>query len=151
MAEFFEEVVKGGAEAKLAANWLLNEYSFLLEEAKVGLTDYPVSAADFAKLLTLVAQKTISGTMAKEVLRDMILTRKGPDQIVTEKGLKQINDTEKIAAIAREIIAANAKQVEQYRKGKTATLGWFVGQVMKATRGQANPLLVQEVLKKELG
>ncbi|MBZ5671968.1 MAG: Asp-tRNA(Asn)/Glu-tRNA(Gln) amidotransferase subunit GatB [Acidobacteriia bacterium] len=150
MAEFFEEVVKGGAEPKLAANWLLNEYSFLLEEAKVGFTDFPVASADFAKLLTLVGQKTISGTMAKEVLRDMIMTRKGPDQIVTEKGLQQINDTEKIAAVAREVIAANPKQVEQYRKGKTATLGWFVGQVMKATRGQANPQLVQDVLKKEL-
>ena len=150
MAEFFEEVVKGGAEPKLAANWLLNEYSFLLEEAKVGFTDYPVTSADFAKLLTLVGRKTISGTMAKEVLRDMIMSRKGPDQIVTEKELQQINDTEKIAAVAREVIAANPKQVEQYRKGKTATLGWFVGQVMKATRGQANPQLVQDVLKKEL-
>jgi len=88
--------------------------------------------------------------MAKEVLRDMIMSRKGPDQIVTEKELQQINDTEKIAAVAREVIAANPKQVEQYRKGKTATLGWFVGQVMKATRGQANPQLVQDVLKKEL-
>jgi aspartyl-tRNA(Asn)/glutamyl-tRNA(Gln) amidotransferase subunit B len=151
MAEFFEDVVKAAAEPKLAANWLLNEYPFLLEEAKVGFTDYPVAAADFAKLLTLVGQKTISGTMAKEVLRDMIRSRKGPDQIVTEKGLQQINDTEKIAAAAREIITANPKQAEQYRAGKIATLGWFVGQVMKATRGQANPQVVQEVLKKELG
>jgi aspartyl-tRNA(Asn)/glutamyl-tRNA(Gln) amidotransferase subunit B len=151
MAEFFEDVVKAGAEPKLAANWLLNEYPFLLEEAKVGFTDYPVTAVDFAKLLTLVGQKTISGTMAKEILRDMIASRKGPDQIVTEKGLQQINDTEKIAVAAREVIAANPKQVEQYRKGKTATLGWFVGQVMKATRGQANPQAVQEALKKELG
>jgi aspartyl-tRNA(Asn)/glutamyl-tRNA(Gln) amidotransferase subunit B len=151
MAEFFEEVVKGGAEPKLAANWLLNEYSFLLEEGKVGFADHPVTAADFAKLLTLVGQKTISGTMAKDVLRDMIVTRKGPEQIVSEKGLKQINDTERIAAMVREIMAANPKQVEQYRKGKTATLGWFAGQVMKATRSQANPQLVQDVLKKELG
>ena len=66
------------------------------------------------------------------------------------KGLEQINDAEKIAALVREIMAANPKQVEQYRQGKTATMGWFVGQVMKATRGQANPQLVQEVLKKEL-
>ncbi|PYV24152.1 MAG: Asp-tRNA(Asn)/Glu-tRNA(Gln) amidotransferase GatCAB subunit B, partial [Acidobacteria bacterium] len=72
-------------------------------------------------------------------------------EVMAEKGLEQINDPEKIAAVAREVIAANPKQVEQYRKGKTATLGWLVGQVMKATRGQANPPLVQEVLKKELG
>ena len=70
---------------------------------------------------------------------------------MSEKGLAQITDADQIAAVAREIIAANPKQVEQYRSGKTATLGWFVGQVMKATRGQANPQMVQEVLKKELG
>jgi len=151
MAEFFEELVKEGAGAKLAANWLLNEYIFLLQESKVGFTSYPVSPADFAKLMTLVETKTISGTMAKDVLREMISRRLGPEQIMAEKGLEQINDPEKIAAVAREIMAANPKQVEQYRKGKTATFGWFVGQVMKATRGQANPQLVQEVLKKELG
>jgi aspartyl-tRNA(Asn)/glutamyl-tRNA(Gln) amidotransferase subunit B len=149
-AEFFEEVVKQGADAKLAANWLLNEYPFLLEEVKVGFTEYPVSEVNFAKLLTLVGRKTISGTMAKEVLRGMIVSRQGPEQVMAEKGLEQISDPEKIAAIVREIMAAAPKQVEQYRKGKTATFAWFVGQVMKATRGQANPQLVQEVLRKEL-
>jgi aspartyl-tRNA(Asn)/glutamyl-tRNA(Gln) amidotransferase subunit B len=151
MADFFEEVVKERADTKLAANWLLNEYPFLLQEAKVGFTDYPVSAANFAKLLGLVERMTISGTLAKDVLREMISSRKGPEQIMAEKGLEQISDPEKIAVVAREIMAANPKQVEQYRKGKTATFGWFVGQVMKATRGQANPQLVQEVLKRELG
>ena len=150
-ADFFEEVVKAGADPKLAANWLLNEYPFLLEEAQAGFADYPVSAANMGRLLALVAAKTLSGTMAKEVLRDMITSRKAPDQIITDKGLQQINDTDKITALAREIITANPKQTEQYRKGKTATLGWFVGQVMKSTRGQANPQVVQEILKKELG
>jgi aspartyl-tRNA(Asn)/glutamyl-tRNA(Gln) amidotransferase subunit B len=150
-AEFFEEVVKEGADPKLAANWLLNEYPFLLQEAKIGFTDCPVSAVNFAKLLTFVERKTISGTMAKEVLRGMIGSRQGPDQVMVERGLEQISDPEQIAAVVREIMAANPKQVEQYRKGKTATFGWFVGQVMKATCGQANPQLVQEVLKKELG
>jgi aspartyl-tRNA(Asn)/glutamyl-tRNA(Gln) amidotransferase subunit B len=150
-AEFFEQVVKEGADAKLAANWLLNEYPFLLEEAKAAFTDYPAPAANFARLLSLVAQKTISGTMAKDIVRVMIATGKNPEEVMREKGLEQINDAERIAAIAREIIAANPAQAEQYRKGKTATLGWFVGQAMKATRGQANPQLVQEVLKKELG
>ena len=150
-AQFFEEAVKAGADPKLAANWLLNEYPFLLEESRVAFEDHPVAVPDFAKLLTLVEKKTISGTMAKDVLREMITTRKAPDQIVAEKGLQQISDSEELAALAREILAANPKQVEQYRKGKTATLGWFVGQMMKATRGQANPQVVQEVLKKELG
>jgi len=150
LADFFEEVLQAGGEPKLAANWLLNEYPFLLQEAKADFEEHRVSAADFAQLLALVEKKTLSGTMAKDVLREMINTRRAPDVIVAEKGLQQISDADQLAAVAREIIAANAKQVEQYRKGKTATLGWFVGQVMKATKGQANPQMVQEVLKKEL-
>jgi aspartyl-tRNA(Asn)/glutamyl-tRNA(Gln) amidotransferase subunit B len=144
-------VVRAGGAPKIAANWLLNEYPFLLQEAGVGFANYPVAAPDFAKLLSMVEGKTISGTMAKDVLREMITARKRPEQIVAEKGLQQISDVDQLAAVAREIIAANPKQVEQFRKGKTATLGWFVGQVMKATRGQANAQMVQEVLKKELG
>ena len=93
---------------------------------------------------------TVSGKMAKDILCEMFATGKSAKQVIGEKGLEQINDSEKIAAVVREIMAANPKQVEQYRKGKTATMGWFVGQVMKSTRGQANPQVVQEVLRKEL-
>jgi aspartyl-tRNA(Asn)/glutamyl-tRNA(Gln) amidotransferase subunit B len=150
LADFFEAVVQAGAEPKLAANWLLNEYPFQLQEANVEFANSPVAPADFAKLLALVDEQTISGSMAKDVLRDMIVTRQTPDEIVAEKGLRQISDADKLAAVAREVIAANPKQTEQYRKGKTAALGWFVGQVMKATRGQANAQVVQEVLKREL-
>jgi aspartyl-tRNA(Asn)/glutamyl-tRNA(Gln) amidotransferase subunit B len=89
--------------------------------------------------------------MGKDILLEMFTTGKTASQIISVQNLEQIQDTSRIAAVAREIIAANPKQTEQYRKGKTATFGWFVGQVMKATRGQANPQLVQEVLKKELG
>ncbi len=89
--------------------------------------------------------------MAKDLLAEMFSTGKTAGVLVSEKGLAQITDEGQIAAVAREIIAANPKQVEQYRSGKTATLGWLVGQVMKATRGQANPRMVQELLKKELG
>ena len=89
--------------------------------------------------------------MAKEILAEMFATGKKAEEVMSSKGLAQINEPEKIAAIARQIIAGNPKQVEQFRSGKTATLGWFVGQVMKATGGQANPKVVQEILKKELG
>jgi len=81
----------------------------------------------------------------------MFSTGKTAGALVSEKGLEQITDADQITKVVREIIAANPKQVEQYRSGKTATLGWFVGQVMKATRGQANPQVLQELLKKELG
>jgi aspartyl-tRNA(Asn)/glutamyl-tRNA(Gln) amidotransferase subunit B len=99
----------------------------------------------------LIARGTISGKIAKEVLAEMVASGKEAGQVIAEKGLEQINDPERIAAIVGEVMAVNPKQVEQYRKGKTSTLGWFAGQVMKATRGQANPQLVQEILRKKLG
>ena len=151
MAEYFEEVAKLSSEPKAAANWVLNDLSFLLQESGKDFSDCPVPAKNLAELISLIAKGTISGKIAKDVLAEMVRTNKSASEVVAEKGIEQITDPEKIAALAREIIAANAKQAEQYRKGKTATLGWFVGQVMKATRGQANPQLLQEILKKELG
>ena len=150
MADYFEEVAGLSGEAKLSANWVLNDLIFLLQENKKEFTEYPVPAKNLAGLITLITKGTISGKIAKDLLAEMVRSEKSAAEVMAEKGLEQINDPEKIAGIVREIMAANPKQVEQYRKGKTATFGWFVGQVMKATRGQANPQLVQEVLKKEL-
>jgi aspartyl-tRNA(Asn)/glutamyl-tRNA(Gln) amidotransferase subunit B len=129
LADYFEEVAKKCSETKLAANWMSSELLYLLKEANKQIEQSPVSSSSLADLLTLLKAGTISGKMGKDILAEMFASGK----------------------VAREIMAANPKQVEQYRKGKAATLGWFVGQVMKATRGQANPQLVQEVLKKELG
>jgi len=151
MADYFEEVASLTGESKLAANWILNDLIFLLQENKKGFVEYPVSAKSLAELIRLITKGTISGKIAKDLLAEMVRTKKSAGEVMAEKGLEQINDPERIGDIVREIMAANPKQVEQYRKGKTATFGWFVGQVMKATRGQANPQLVQEVLKKELG
>jgi aspartyl-tRNA(Asn)/glutamyl-tRNA(Gln) amidotransferase subunit B len=151
MADYFEEVASFSEEPKLAANWILNDLIFLLQENKKEFVEYPVPAKNLAELITLITKGTISGKIAKDLLAEMARTEKSAGEVMAEKGLEQINDSETIAGIVREIMAANPKQVEQYRKGKTATFGWFVGQVMKATRGQANPQLVQEVLKKELG
>jgi aspartyl-tRNA(Asn)/glutamyl-tRNA(Gln) amidotransferase subunit B len=150
MADYFEEVASLSGEPKLAANWILNDLIFLLQENKKGFVEYPVPARNLAELIALITKGTISGKIAKDLLAEMVRTEKSASEVMAEKGLEQINDPEKIARIVREIMAANPKQVEQYRKGKTATFGWFVGQVMKATRGQANPQLVQEVLKKVL-
>jgi len=151
LANYFEEVAKACGEPKLAANWVLSELLYLLKEANQEIEQSPVTSHHLAALLTLIREGTVSGKMGKEILAEMFATGKGAREVMAAKGLEQINDPEKIAAVAREIMAANPKQVEQYRKGKTATFGWFVGQVMKVTRGQANPQLVQEVLKKELG
>jgi aspartyl-tRNA(Asn)/glutamyl-tRNA(Gln) amidotransferase subunit B len=151
MADYFEEVASLSGEPKLAANWILNDLIFLLQENKKGFVEYPVPANNLAELISLITKGTISGKIAKDLLGEMVRTGKNAGDVMAEKSLEQINDPEKIAGIVREIMAANPKQLEQYRKGKSATFGWFVGQVMKATRGQANPQLVQEVLKQELG
>jgi aspartyl-tRNA(Asn)/glutamyl-tRNA(Gln) amidotransferase subunit B len=151
LADYFEEVARASGEPKLAANWVLSELLHLLNEANRDIVDSPVTAAHLAELLGLIAKGSVSGKMGKDILAEMYSTGKTAGALVSEKGLAQITDADQIASVAREIISANSKQVEQYRSGKTATLGWFVGQVMKATRGQAHPQLVQEVLKKELG
>lgn len=150
LANYYEDAVKAGADAKLASNWLLSELMYLLNEVKKEIGESPIRPEDFAGLVRLIAAGEISGKMGKDILAEMFATGKSAQAVKSEKGLEQINDPGRIAAAAREIITANPKQVEQYRSGKTATLGWFVGQVMKATRGQANPQLVQDILKKEL-
>ncbi len=149
VAGYFEEVAKLSGEPKLSANWILNDLTFLLQESGRTFTESPAPAG-MAELISLMARKTISGKMAKEILEEMVRTGRRPGEVMAENGLAQIDDPEKIRAVAGEIIRAHPKQVEQYRSGKTATLGWFVGQLMKATRGQANPQLVQDVLKEEL-
>ncbi len=151
LADYFEEAARESGESKLAANWVLSELLYRLKEANREITESPVSAAHLAELLRLMAKGSVSGKMAKDILAEMFSTGKTAGALVSEKGLAQITNADQITAAARQVIASNPRQVEQYRSGKTATLGWFVGQVMKATRGQANPQMVQELLKKELG
>jgi aspartyl-tRNA(Asn)/glutamyl-tRNA(Gln) amidotransferase subunit B len=151
LADYYEAVAKACGEPKLAANWVLSELLYLLKQGNKEIAESSISANDLAELLSVISKGIISGKMGKDILVEMFTTGKTASQIISGQNLEQIQDTAKIAAVAREIIAANPKQTVQYRKGKTATFGWFVGQVMKATRGQANPQLVQEVLRKELG
>jgi aspartyl-tRNA(Asn)/glutamyl-tRNA(Gln) amidotransferase subunit B len=150
LANYFEDAAKASGEPKLAANWILGDLTFLLNGANQEISQSPVAAPHLAELLGLIQKGAVSGKMGKEILAAMFSSGKRAAEVMAEQGLEQINDAGKLAAVVREIMAANPKQVEQYRSGKAATLGWFVGQVMKATRGQANPPLVQEVLKKEL-
>ncbi len=150
VADYFEEVAKLTGESKLSANWVLNDLTYFLQEHKESFESSPVSPARLAELLRMVMDGKVSGKMAKDILSQMVATQKTAGEIVAAQGLEQIGDPEKIASIIRGIMEANPRQVEQYRSGKTATLGWFVGQVMKSTKGQANPQVVQEILKKEL-
>jgi aspartyl-tRNA(Asn)/glutamyl-tRNA(Gln) amidotransferase subunit B len=149
IAEYYEAVAKG-RDPKLAANWVSSELFGQLNKAGKWITDSPVSAEALGGLIDLIADNTISGRIAKDVFAAMFETGKGAKEIVEEKGLRQVTDTGAIDAAIDEIMARNADKVAEYRAGKDKLLGFFVGQVMKATGGKANPALLNERLKAKL-
>jgi aspartyl-tRNA(Asn)/glutamyl-tRNA(Gln) amidotransferase subunit B len=152
-AEFYETVVgegEGRRDPKLAANWVTGEFFAALNRDGVALDQAPVDAAGLGGLLDLLAEGAISGRIAKDVFDAMWESGKSAAQVVEEKGLKQISDEGAIEALIDEAIAGGAAQVEQYRAGNEKVLGWFVGQVMKASKGQANPGVVNKILRDKL-
>ncbi|MGB0084024.1 MAG: Asp-tRNA(Asn)/Glu-tRNA(Gln) amidotransferase subunit GatB [Rhodomicrobiaceae bacterium] len=148
-ADYFEAVA-AGRDAKTAANWVTGDLFGALNRTGRSIADSPVSAAHLGELIDLIAKNVISGRIAKDVFEIMVETGEAPSTIVESRGLKQVTDTGAIEKVVDEIIAANPKQVEQV-KAKPQTLGWFVGQVMKATGGKANPAAVNAILRKKLG
>ena len=150
LADYYEQVVHGGVPGKAAANWVLTELTYLLKESDKDISDSSVSAGHLSELVLLIEKGTVSGKMAKDILAEMFNSGKRAGEVIAAQGLEQITDPEKIAEVVRQVLRDNPKQTEHYKKGKTATLGWFVGQVMRATRGQAHPQKVQEILKQEL-
>ncbi|HMA14505.1 MAG TPA: Asp-tRNA(Asn)/Glu-tRNA(Gln) amidotransferase subunit GatB, partial [Kiloniellaceae bacterium] len=149
-AAFFETVAKG-RDPKLAANWVIGDYFAALNRSGADLESAPVDAKKLGGLLDLIADGTISGRIAKEVFEAMWESGQEAGVIVEAKGLKQISDSSAIEGLVDDIIAKNPGQVDQFKSGNDKILGWFVGQVMKATQGKANPGLVNEVLRKKLG
>ncbi|HIP77570.1 MAG TPA: Asp-tRNA(Asn)/Glu-tRNA(Gln) amidotransferase subunit GatB [Kiloniellaceae bacterium] len=147
----FYEAVAEGRDPKLAANWVTGEFFGALNKSGVELAAAPVDAKKLGGLLDLIADNTISGRIAKEVFEAMWESGEEAGAIVEAKGLKQISDSSAIEGLVEEIIANNPKQVEQFKGGNEKILGWFVGQVMKATQGKANPGMVNQVLRKKLG
>lgn len=150
MADYYEGIVKAGADPKKAANWLMVELLALLADAKVDIADCPVSPENLAALIGMIDSGVINGKIAKEVLVEMFKTGAAPAAIVEEKGLGQISDTGALEEAVRAVIEANPQQTADYRAGKDKIFGYFVGQVMKATRGKGNPQLVNEILRREL-
>jgi aspartyl-tRNA(Asn)/glutamyl-tRNA(Gln) amidotransferase subunit B len=151
MADYYEAVVKATqAEPKLAANWVIVELSGALNKAGLDIAASPIGAGRLAELLDRIADDTISGKIAKDVFEAMWRGEGAAREIIERKGLKQITDSGAIEAIIDEIVAANPAQVEQYRAGKDKVFGFFVGQVMKATQGKANPGQVNQLLKQKL-
>jgi aspartyl-tRNA(Asn)/glutamyl-tRNA(Gln) amidotransferase subunit B len=148
-AEFYESVAKG-RDPKLAANWVTGEYFGALNRSGKTLAEAPVDAAKLGGLIDLIADGTISGRIAKDVFEAMWDSGKDAAAIVEAKGLKQISDTGAIEAIVAQVIADNPGQAEQFRSGNEKILGWFVGQVMKASQGKANPGLVNQILRDKL-
>jgi len=151
LADYFENTVKASAaEAKLVANWIMGDLSSLLNRHEKSIADSPVSVDMMAGLLKRIADNTISGKIAKDVLEAMWNGEGDADAVIDKRGLKQITDTGAIEAIVDEVIANNPDQLADYRAGKDKLLGFFVGQVMKASKGKANPAQVNELLAKKL-
>ena len=150
-ADYFETVVKqSGCEAKLAANWVMGDLSGRLNKEDLDIKQSPVDADTLAQLLKRIGDKTISGKMAKDVFGQLWEQEGSVDDIIDKMGGGQITDASAIEAIIDEVIAANPQQVEQYRSGKDKVFGFFVGQVMKASKGKANPAQVNDILKAKL-
>jgi aspartyl-tRNA(Asn)/glutamyl-tRNA(Gln) amidotransferase subunit B len=153
-ADYFEEVVKIGGDAKLAANWVMVELGSLLNKLGIEIDQAPVSAAQLGGMLLRIRDNTISGKIAKTVFEAMAGGEGDADSIIESKGLKQVTDSGAIEAMLDEVLAANAEQVEQYRAADEAKrgkmFGFFVGQAMKASKGKANPGQVNQLLKAKL-
>ena len=150
VADYFEAVVKAGADARQAANWVTGDVLRELNARQAGIADFPVRAGQLAEMIRLVEAGTISGKIARTVFEEMAKTGKDARKIVSERGLTQISDAGALGASVEQVIAAHPKEAERYRGGEQKLLAFFVGQVMKATRGKANPGMVNEMLKERL-
>lgn len=149
-ADYYEETVRFCEKPKIASNWVMGDFMAYLNEEKLEVTESPVTPQTLAELIGIIEDGTISGKIAKEVFDEMWESGKNPKEIVGEKGLIQITDTVELEKIVEKVLAASQKQLEQYRSGKTQLFGFFVGQTMKATRGKANPKIVNDLIKKKL-
>ena len=150
VAEYFEEVVATNADPKLVCNWISGELMRLMNENKVDIRNVGIPANSLASLINFLHEGSISGKIAKTVFEEMVQSGKDPATIIEARGLKQVSDEGALRRLLETLLANNPKQVKQYRTGKTQIKGFFVGQVMKETRGQANPQIVNQLLEKLL-
>ena len=148
-AEYFE-ILSSGRDAKQAANWIITNLFGKLNDIGKSIKDSPIDAKELGKLLDLINKEIISNKIAKEVFEEMFVSGVTAENIIEKKGLKQISNTDEIEGIVDKIISSNEDQKKQYQSGNSKVLGWFVGQVMKETRGQANPTVVNKVIIEKL-
>ncbi len=150
IGDYFEQAARASGDPRAAANWVMGDLTAALKEAGKEISESPVTAENLGRLVAMIHQGKISGKLAKDVFAKMFAARETAEAIVEREGLSQISDEGALAKIIDDVIAANPKQVEQFRGGKTAVLAFFVGQVMKASRGQADPAAVNKLLREKL-
>ena len=150
LSNFFEEVVVRSRNPKLAANWIMGELSAFLNKENLSILETKVDSINLGNLLSRIEDSTISGKIAKEIFEEMWNSKKSPDEIIEEKGLKQVTDSSEIEKVINQVLEQNQSQLEQYKSGKVKLFGFFVGQVMKASRGKANPEQVNKLLEERL-
>ena len=150
LSNFFEEVVVRSRNPKLATNWIMGELSAFLNKDNLSILETKVDSINLGNLLSRIEDSTISGKIAKEVFEEMWNSEKSPDEIIQEKGLKQVTDSSEIEKIINQVLEQNQSQLEHYKAGKDKLFGFFVGQVMKISKGKANPKQVNKILKEKL-
>jgi aspartyl-tRNA(Asn)/glutamyl-tRNA(Gln) amidotransferase subunit B len=150
IANYFEEVVKISDSPKLSTNWIMGELSALLNNENLNIKDSKVSSDKLGQLILRIEDGTISGKIAKDIFEKMWISGKEVDEIIKDEGLEQVTDDKQIEAMIDEVIKSNPEQLEQYRSGKDRLFGFFVGQVMQASKGKANPKQVNDILKSKL-
>jgi aspartyl-tRNA(Asn)/glutamyl-tRNA(Gln) amidotransferase subunit B len=150
LADYFEACAKKSQQPKQVSNWIMGPLLALLNARGIAISESPVSAEHLARLLQLIDTGKISGKIAKTVFDEMAQSGSAPETIVKEKGLVQVSDTSAIEAAVLAVVDSHPQEVAAYANGKTKLIGFFVGQVMKQTRGKANPQLVNRILKETL-
>jgi aspartyl-tRNA(Asn)/glutamyl-tRNA(Gln) amidotransferase subunit B len=150
IAAYYDEVIHSGADPKKASNWVMGEVLRVLNETRTDITEFKVKPRMLAGLISLVNENVISGLMAKTIFEEMTATGKEPETIIEEKGLRQISDKDELRQAARKVIDSHPGEAARYRTGKTQLIGFFVGEVMKATRGKANPKEVNSIITEML-
>ena len=150
MANFFEETVANGAEAKLASNWVTRDIVGYLKSNKLSFSELKLSPENLAEMINMISKNIISGKIAKEILPELIQKNISPKKLVEEKGLAMISDSSSISPIIDELINEHPNEVQAFKNGKTKLLGFFVGQLMKRTKGKADPKLANKLLMEKL-
>lgn len=151
VAEYFESTVKRVTNTKLVSNWVMGEVLRIVNQQKIAISDLTITPVRLSELLNAIESKKVSGSAAKTVFEKMLKSDDSVDEIIASEGLKQISDSSELESIIEKVLDENGTQVERYKNGETKLIGFFVGQIMKASQGKANPRLANELLRKRLG